>query len=82
MLKTVYPVKCVVSGDPCAGTMAAITKFVYGESIDDYDPTVSYTKYLSQSNKRNLGAIYNIILLKLKTYTANFMHIIHGSRNR
>ena len=39
----VYPVKCVVCGDPCAGTMASITKFVYGKSIDNYDPTVSYT---------------------------------------
>ena len=36
-------VKCVVCGDPCAGKSQAITKFVYGKSIDDYDPTVSYT---------------------------------------
>ena len=32
--------------------------------------------------QRNLGAINNIILLKLKTYTANFMHIIPAPGNR
>ena len=36
-------VKCVVSGDGCAGKSQAILKFVYGESVNDYDPTVSYT---------------------------------------
>ena len=42
-METVYPVKCVVFGDPCAGKTQAIMKFVYGEIFDNYDQTVSYT---------------------------------------
>ena len=39
-------IKCVVSGDPCAGKSQAIMKFVDGEIVDDYDPSIedSYRK--------------------------------------